>query len=51
MRGIKETQELKLGDAQGIPSLYSKKYQATKLGDAPVGIPPFFFDNYRSVFR
>ena len=49
MRGIKETQELKLGDAQGIPSPYSKKSQASKLGDAPVGIPPFFFNNYRSV--
>ena len=49
MRGIKETQELKLGDAQGILSLYSKKSQASKLGDAPVGIPPFFFNNYRSV--
>ena len=30
MRGIKETQNI-------------------KLGDAPVGIPPFFFDNYRLV--
>jgi hypothetical protein len=50
MRGIKETQKLNLGDAQGIPSSYSKKSQATKLGDAPVGIPPFFFNNYRSVF-
>ena len=49
MRGIKETQELNLGDAQGIPSSYSKKSQATKLGDAPVGIPPFFFNNHRSV--
>src|SRR3989337_1686182 len=48
MRGIKKTQELKLGDAQGIPSLYSKKSQATKLGDAQ-GIPPFFFNNYRLV--
>ena len=47
MRGIKETQELKLGDAQGIPSQYSKKSQASKLGDAPVGIPPFFIKNYR----
>ena len=26
-----------------------KKSQATKLGDAPVGIPPFFFNNYRLV--
>ena len=30
MRGIKETQKL-------------------KLGDAPVGISPFFFNNYRLV--
>ena len=26
-----------------------KKSQASKLGDAPVGIPPFFFNNYRLV--
>ena len=49
MRGIKETQKLKLGDAQGIPSPYFNKSHASKLGDAPVGIPPFFFNNYRSV--
>ena len=49
MRGIKETQKLKLGDAQGTPSKYFKKSQASKLGDAPVGIPPFFFNNYRLV--
>ena len=49
MNGIKETQKLKLGDAQGIPSQYFKKSQASKLGDAPVGIPPFFFNNYRLV--
>ena len=49
MRGIKETQEFKLGDAQGIPSQYFKKSQASKLGDAPVGIPPFFINNYRLV--
>ena len=49
MRGIKETQELKLGDAQGTPRYYFKKCQASKLGNAPVGIPPFFFNNYRSV--
>jgi len=41
MRGIKETQELKIGDAQGIPSIYSKKSQVSKLGDAPIGIPHF----------
>ena len=46
MRGIKETQKLKLGDAQGI---IFKKSQASKLRDAPVGIPPFFFNNYRLV--
>ena len=49
MRGIKETQKLKLGDAQGTPRYYFKKSQASKLGDAPVGIPPFFFNNYRLV--
>ena len=49
MRGIKETQNLKLGDAQGTPRYYFKKSQASKLGDAPVGILPFFFNNYRLV--
>ena len=49
MKGIKETQKLKLGDAQGIPSSYSKKSQASKLGGSPIGILPFFFNNYRSV--
>ena len=49
MNGIKETQKLKLGDAQGIPSQYFMKSQASKLGDSLVGIPPFFFDNYPSV--
>ena len=49
MRGIKERQEFKLGDAQGTPSKYFKDTQASKLGDAPVGTPPFFFNNYRLV--
>ena len=49
MKGIKEIQKLKLGDAQGIPSPYFNKSHASKLGDAPVGIPPFFFNNYRSI--
>ena len=49
MKGIKETEKLKLGDAQGTPRYYFKKSQASKLGDAPVGIPPFFFNNYRLV--
>ena len=48
MRGINETQKLKLGDSQGTPRQYFKNSQASKLGDAPVGIPPFFF-NYRLV--
>ena len=43
----KERQEFKLGDAQGTPSKYSKDTQASKLGDAPVGIPSFFFNKYR----
>ena len=49
IKGIKETQKLKLGDAQGTPRKYFKKSQASNLGDAPVGIPPFFFNNYRLV--
>ena len=49
MRGIKETQKLKLGDDQGIPNLHFKKSQASKLGHALVGIPPFFFNNYRLI--
>ena len=49
MRGIKETQNFKIGDVQGTPRKYFKKSQASKLGDAPVGIPPFFFDNHRLV--
>ena len=47
MRAIKETQKLKLGDAQGTPRKYFKNSQESKLGDAPIGIPPFFFNNYR----
>ena len=49
MKGIKETQNLKLGDDQGTPRYYFKNSKASKLGDAPVGIPPFFFNNYRLV--
>ena len=49
MRGIKETQKFKLGDAQGTQRQYFKKSQASKIGDAPLGIPPFFFNNYRLV--
>ena len=48
----KERQEFNIGDAQGTPSKYFKDTQASKIGDAPVGIPSFFFNNYRytSVF-
>ena len=48
----KERKEVKLRDAQGTPSKYYKDTQASNLGDAPVGIPSFFFNNYRytSVF-
>ena len=49
MRRIKETKNLKLGDAQGTTRYYFKKSEASKLGDAPVGIPSFFFNNYRLV--
>ena len=44
-----ERQELKLGDARSTPSKYFNKSQASKLGDAPVGMPPFFINNYRLV--
>ena len=49
MRRIKGTQNLSLGYAQGIPSYYSNKYKPSKLEHAPVGIPPFFFNNYQLV--
>ena len=49
MKGIKETKKLKFGDSQGIPKYYSRNSQASKLGDAPIGIPPFFINNYRLV--
>ena len=35
----KEWQDPKLGNAQGTPRKYSRKIQATKLGDAPEGTP------------
>ena len=46
---LRRHKKLKLGDAQVIPNPYFKKSQGSKLGDAPVGIPPFFFNNYRLV--
>ena len=45
----KERQEPKIRDAQGTPKVISKKTQASKLGDAPKGIPSFVFNNYRYV--
>ena len=38
-----------LGMSKASQDNISKKSQASKLGDAPVGIPPFFFNNYRLV--
>ena len=49
MRGIKETQKFKIGDDQGTPRIHFKKSQESKLGDAPVDIPPFFFNSYQLV--
>ena len=48
MRGLKEIQNLKLGDAQGTPCKYFKKYQASKLGD--LRIAPLFINNYRLAY-
>ena len=41
----KEWQDTNLGDHQGTPRKYSRKIQATKLGDAPEGIPSFLSNN------
>ena len=43
-----ERQELKLGDSEA-PQVKIKETQASKLGDAPEGIPSFF-NKYRYVF-
>jgi hypothetical protein len=40
----KEWQHPKLGDEKGTPRKYSRNTQATKLGDAPDGIPSFVFN-------
>ena len=40
----KEWQDPKIGDAQVTPRWYSRNIQATKLGDAPEGIPSFVFN-------
>ena len=46
--GIRSGNSLSLGMPKA-PKIIFKKSQASKLGDAPVGIPPFFFNNYRLV--
>ena len=50
MRGINETQNLKIGDAQGSPSQYYKKCQASKIGDATLGIPHLFVNKCRLAY-
>ena len=52
VRSIKRGKRSSLGMPKSPPSKYSKDTQAYKLGDALVGIPSFFFNNYRytSVF-
>ena len=53
VRRIKRDKSSSLGMPRKAPQVnISKDTQASKLGDAPVGIPSFFFNNYRytSVF-
>ena len=52
MRSIKRGKSSSLGIPKAPQVNISKDTQASKLGDAPVGIPSFFFDKYRytSVF-
>ena len=52
MRRIKRGKSSSLGMPKAPQVNISKDTQASKLGDAPVGIPPFFFNDYRytSVF-
>ena len=52
MRRIKRGKISRLGIPKAPQVNISKDTQASKLGDAPVGIPSFFFNNYRytSVF-
>ena len=57
-RGVTDVRRIKRGKSSslGMPKApqvnISKDTQASKLGDAPVGIPSFFFNKYRytSVF-
>ena len=52
VRRIKRIKSSILGMTKAPQVNISKDTQASKLGDAPVGIPSFCFDNYRytSVF-
>ena len=52
VRRIKTDKSLSLGMPKAPQVNISKDTQASKLGDALVGIPSFFFDKYRytSVF-
>ena len=52
MRRIKRGNSSSLGMPKAPQVNISKDTQASKLGDAPVGIPSFFFNKYRytSVF-
>ena len=57
-RGVTDVRRIKRGKSSslGMPKApqvnIPRDTQASKLGDAPVGIPSFFFNNYRytSVF-
>ena len=49
MRGIKETQKLSLGMPKAPQDNISISLKHLSLGMPPVGIPPFFFNNYRLV--
>ena len=44
MRRIRSDKNLRLGMPKAPPRKYSRKIQATKLGDAPEGIPSFVFN-------
>ena len=47
VRRIKGGKSSSLGITKAPQVIISKDTQASKLGDAPVGIPSFFFNNYR----
>ena len=49
MRGIEETQELKLGDARGTPSKYSRRLKRLSLG--MLGRHPLFLQQVSVCFR